>query len=74
MILEVCQLILISFVTAYTMDMSDPTSAIQLSPTSHMDRHKQMSDSNPAEVAKDEKGSLLTLMSEEIGNVLKLCQ
>jgi hypothetical protein len=33
-----------------------------------------MSDRNPAEVAKEEKGSLLSHIGEGIGNVLKLYQ
>jgi hypothetical protein len=74
MILEICKLILISFVTACTMSINDLTSAIQLSPTSHTDEYNQRSDGNPAEVAREQMNPLLNHMSERNGKLLKLYQ
>jgi hypothetical protein len=71
-ILEVCQLILIAFVAAYTMSINDLTIDIQLSPTSHIHGYKQKSDSNPAEVAREQTNPLLNHMSDRNGKVLKL--
>jgi hypothetical protein len=72
MILKICQLILISFVAAYTLNMNDSTSANQ--PTSHIDGYEQKPDSNPPEVTQEQKSLLLSHMSEGIGKVLKLYQ
>jgi hypothetical protein len=74
MLLEVWQLILISFLAGYTMNMNDSTSAIQLSPTSHIDEYKQRSESNPAEVGKEQTNPLLSQMSGRNGKALKCYQ